>query len=109
MTEGITILNKVAVTGLPSWIMVSATVLFIIGVLIFIVDIIADCNWPVWTAVFLLIGWLILVVTIFLDITITTDKYRYECIIDDSVSYNEVVENYKIIEQRGDICVLEDK
>lgn len=47
MAEGITILNKVAVTGLPSWIMVSATVLFIIGVLIFIVDIIADCNWPV--------------------------------------------------------------
>lgn len=85
------------------------TVLFIIGVLIFIVDIIADCNWPVWTAVFLLIGWLILVICIFLDITITTDKYRYECIINDSVSYNEVVENYKIIKQRGDIWVLEDK
>lgn len=109
MTEGITILNKVAVTGLPSWVMVSATVLFIIGVLVFIVDIIADCNWPVWTAVFLLIGWLVLVICIFLDITITTDKYRYECTIDDSVSYNEVVENYKIIEQRGDIWVLEDK
>lgn len=65
MVEGITILNKTAITGLPSWIMGSATVLFIIGVLIFIVDIIADCNWPVWTAVFLLIGWLILVICIF--------------------------------------------
>lgn len=109
MVEGITILNKTAITGLPSWIMVSATVLFIIGVLIFIVDIIADCNWPVWTAVFLLIGWLIFVICVFLNITIKTDKCRYECIIDDSVSYNEVAKNYKIIEQRGDIWVLEDK
>lgn len=41
--------------------------------------------------------------------TVKTGEYRYECIIDDSVSYNEVVENYKIVEQRGDIWVLEDK
>ena len=38
-----------------------------------------------------------------------TGRYRYECTIDESVSMKEVYERYEIIEQRGDIWVLEDK
>lgn len=37
------------------------------------------------------------------------ERNQYECIIDDSVSINEVYENYNVIEQRGKIWVLEDK
>lgn len=37
------------------------------------------------------------------------ERNQYECIIDDSVSINEVYENYNIIERRGDIWVLEEK
>ena len=107
MIEGITILNKIAITGLPPWIMVSAIVLLAIGLLIFTVSIIAD--WPTWTVIIPAVSLLVFVICGILDGIIKTGEYRYECIIDDSVPYTEVVENYKIIEQRGDIWVLEDK
>lgn len=37
------------------------------------------------------------------------ERNQYECIIDDSVSINEVYENYNVLERRGDIWVLEEK
>lgn len=108
MVEGITILNKIAVTGLPSWIMVSAIIIITIGLLVFAISIIAE--WPTWTAIVpIIINLLVWLICGILNITIKTGEYQYECIIDDSVPYNEVVDNYKIIEQRGDIWVLEDK
>ena len=108
MIEGITILNKIAVTGVPSWILISAAVILIIGLIVFAISIIAE--WPTWTAIvpiiIILLVWLICGI---LNITIKTGEYQYECIIDDSVPYNEIVENYNIVEQRGDIWVLEEK
>lgn len=38
-----------------------------------------------------------------------TDRFRYECVIDDTTPFVEVVENYNIVGQRGDLWVLEDK
>lgn len=108
MVEGITILNTTAVTGLPTWISVLAFVIFFIGAIVFAVSMILDG--PVWvTASSLMIGLIIMIACGIFKYTVKTGEYRYECIIDDSVSYNEVVENYKIVEQRGDIWVLEDK
>lgn len=108
MAEGITILNKTAVTGLPTWIMVSSVVILVIGLIVLVVSLLAD--WPVWTAVIPIIS-AVLIFNIcgILNFIVKTGGYRYECIIDDSVPYNEVAKNYKIIEQRGDIWVLEDK
>lgn len=109
MTEGITILNKTAITGLPSWIITSATIILIIGMIAFVISLIM-VDWPIWTAIVPFISAVFIATTcVLLSLIIKTGEYRYECIIDDSVSYNEVVENYKIIEQRGDIWVLEDK
>lgn len=107
MVDGITILNKTAITGLPSWIITSSVVILIIGLIVLVVAILTD--WPVWTAIITFVGLFVFVICGILDITVKTGEYRYECTIDDSVSYNEVVENYKIIKQRGDIWVLEDK
>ena len=107
MIKGITILNKIAVTGVPSWVLVSAIIICIIGFIVFAIAIIAD--WPTWTAIIPAVSLLIFVICGILDGIIKTGEYRYECIIDDSVSYNEVVENYKIVERRGDIWILEDK
>lgn len=108
MVEGITILNKTAITGLPSWIMTSSVILLFIGLIILVVSLLAE--WPAWTAIVPIIS-AVLIFNIcgILNCIVKTGGYRYECIIDDSVSYNEVVENYKIVEQRGDIWVLEDK
>lgn len=33
---------------------------------------------------------------------------KYEAIIDDNVKLSEFEEKYKIIERRGDICVIEE-
>lgn len=87
--------------------MVSAIIIFTIGLLVFTVSIIVD--WPTQTTIIPAVSLLVFVICGILDGIIKTGEYRYECIIDDSVSYNEVVENYKIVEQRGDIWVLEDK
>lgn len=108
MVEGITVLNTTAVTGLPTWVSVLAFVIFFIGAIVFAVSMILDG--PVWvTASSLMIGLVVMIACGIFKYTVKTGEYRYECTIDDSVSYNEVVENYKIIEQRGDIWVLEDK
>ena len=108
MAEGITILNTTAVTGLPTWVSVLAFVIFFIGAIVFAVSMILDG--PVWiTTSSLIISLYIMGTCGILTCIIKTGEYRYECIINDSVPYNEVAENYKIIEQRGDIWVLEDK
>ena len=38
-----------------------------------------------------------------------TGKYQYEIMIDDSTTFSEVIEKYDIIEQRGEIFVVEEK
>lgn len=38
-----------------------------------------------------------------------TGRNRYECLIDGTTPFIEVAENYDIVEQRGDLWVLEDK
>lgn len=43
------------------------------------------------------------------DDGIPTGRYEIEAIIDESVSFKEVVEEYNFIEQRGDIYVFETK
>ena len=108
MIEGITVLNKIAVTGVPSWMMVFAIIISIIGFIVFAIAIIA--KWPAWKAIIpIIIILLIWFICGIFNITFKTGEYQYECIIDDSVPYNKVIDNYKIIEQRGDIWVLEDK
>ena len=108
MVEGITILNKTAITGLPTWVSVLAFIIFVTGLIVFAVSMILDG--PVWITTSSLIISLSMMVTCgILKCIIKTGEYRYDYIINDSVPYNEVADNYKIIEQRGDIWVLEDK
>lgn len=38
-----------------------------------------------------------------------TDRSRYECLIDDTTPFVEVVENYEIVGRRGNLWILEDK
>lgn len=34
---------------------------------------------------------------------------RYECAIDDTASFIEIMENYDVVGRRGDLWILEDK
>lgn len=36
-------------------------------------------------------------------------EIRYECAIDDTASFIEIMENYDVVDRRGDIWILEDK
>jgi hypothetical protein len=40
---------------------------------------------------------------------ITTTINTYEVVIDETVSFNEIIDKYNFIEKRGDIYVLQDK
>lgn len=40
---------------------------------------------------------------------VDTGRNKYEVILDDSVSANEIYDKYEVIERRGDIWVLQDK
>lgn len=44
-----------------------------------------------------------------LSAKVESGRNRYECLIDDTVPFVEVVENYDVVNQRGDLWILEDK
>ena len=44
-----------------------------------------------------------------LDESKPTGRYQYECTIDESVPFKDVLENYEVIEQKGKLWILEDK
>ena len=46
---------------------------------------------------------------ILVKMTHPTGRYRYECLINEDTSIVEIYNRYNIVEQRGDIWVLEDK
>ena len=41
------------------------------------------------------------------EVQVPTGEYQYEVIFEDNVSFTEVIEKYNIIEQRGEIFVVE--
>ena len=56
----------------------------------------------------------LLIMTLIADLSlifyeVPTNRYRYEVTIDESVTITEIYDNYDVIEQRGDIWILEDK
>ena len=40
---------------------------------------------------------------------VTTTVNTYEVVMDETVSFNEIIDKYNFIEKRGDIYVLQDK
>lgn len=112
MLEGITVLNQTTIYKgiIPEWVLL---VLLIGGIVCFAICWMCASNyWDLATKIFggLSIICLLTMLVLFLWWpTEPTGRYRYECTIDESVSMTEVYERYEIIEQRGDIWVLEDK
>lgn len=112
MIDGVTVLNKIAITGMPAW----ATAIFVVlfftfGSGSFLVAYIRIEKYKSLTPALLCVAAAICVVVIklILDSNVNTDRYKYECAIDDSVSISELYDHYDVVEQRGDIWVLKDK
>lgn len=99
MIEGVTVLNQtslrtVSITQIILWtVIIIVTLDFIMAEMYLIFPIALLCT---------------VLVCVFVPTT-HTGEYEYECIIDESVSFNELYEKYEIVEQRGSIWVLKDK
>lgn len=110
--DGITILNVTEVSE-NSTLLLVALIFLVIGAIINTVNALQSDDekqcilYGIFTVTLLALS----IVVVF-----TMDKDReanahnqYECLIDKSVSMEDVYENYTVIERRGDIWVLEDK
>lgn len=110
--DGITILNTIVVDECAKWASITTLALGIICMGTFLLMVISSGGTDTIclgiTSVLALIGAIILAITSQSHWR-TNERNQYECIIDDSVSINEVYENYNVIERRGDIWVLEEK
>lgn len=91
-----------------------------IGVVVFIISIIvffaisdksvsSILGWILVAIIFLGVIWVSVVYEIVHKEDVPTGRYRYECIIDDDASFTDILEDYVVIEQRGDLWILEDK
>ena len=111
----INVLNMTQIMGNPSYCDFLSTIgitCLIIELIILFISVIKD-NPKITTVVIAIILFIAgLFFIIFSEMhknTVPTGKYKYEVTIDENVSFTELNSKYNIIEQRGDIYVLEDK
>ena len=113
MTEGIDILNKIEIMAEPLILYLVPVVIFlsaVICVLILPISVAVDSPWPFVIILFLSIIAIVLSINVCTKSqSIHTGRYRYEVTIGDSVSFEDLIERYNIVDQRGKIYVLEDK
>lgn len=117
MLEGIEVLNKVEIMESPMWVIVVIIVLFIISLISLgmgIVDAIEDItDGHCW--IFIVVTTIAYIAILIMGnadnklLTEPTGKYEYQVTIDDSVSINELLEKYEIIEVNGKIYTIRDK
>lgn len=112
--EGVTILNTTPVTGLPIWLIIVciiACVAFVVFDAMIITDVVVFKR---KTRKILIVIFTILAIaapSLFghLNSIYETGHYYYECVIEDTASFNEIMNTYEVVDQRGDIWVLKDK
>lgn len=114
--KGIDILNKEEILTTPEWIGVVVFISTVIAIVSIILTVsFAITNRDVAFTFFIITfvcSYIICMVFNFINDKYKcepTGRYRYEATIDDSVSITEVYDRYNVVEQRGDIWILEDK
>ena len=103
-----TILNQTEIMQTSLWVLIVFIIFMVLGTSLVIVGFIANKEKiiPISLPVFFLA---IFIRALGSAYKVPTGRYRYECTIDSKTSISEINENYKIVEQRGDLWVLEDK
>ena len=110
--EGVTILNTTPITGLPIWLIIICIIACLVLVM-FDAMIIADIIvFKRKTRKILIVTFTILAIAAislfgYLNEVYETGHYYYECVIEDTASFNEIMDTYEIVDQRGDIWVFE--
>ena len=110
--EGVTILNRIDILEPPTWFVWAIISLCIVVGISFAVGVNKPYEWYSVVAgvmaILCILGIFILII-ISDEIQEPTGRYKYEVIIDDTVSITELYEKYEVVEQRGEIWVLKDK
>lgn len=109
--DGVIVLNAVERTRLPDWVRIGI-LLCVFAMVVFFIELftgdttkrmnLGGIGWActmVLICIFLVVG----------EIVAPKRIMQYECTIDSNVSFVELCEKYDVIEQRGDIWVLEEK
>ena len=109
--DGITILNTIIVNDRADWVSFIALTLGVICIVAFILTLTSNDNRVIIFGIISLLAIIAMPIIVITSKTHwrTNERNQYECIIDDSVSINEVYEKYNVIERRGKIWILEDK
>lgn len=110
--NGITILNTTIVDDYAQWVLPTVLALGIVCIVSFVLMLNTSGGTDtICSGVISLITLIVVYIIVFVSKHHwrINERNQYECIIDDSVSINEVYENYNVLERRGDIWVLEDK
>lgn len=105
MLEGITVLTQTEYEDASVlWLFIP---FFVVMMLIAITGAIAGCNdWVVSAAV---LAGLVVGAICYVQAMRPTGEYRYEVMIDESVSMTEFYEKYDVIDQRGKIYKIKEK
>lgn len=109
--DGVIVLNVVEQTRLPDWVLICILPCVFAMTIFFIELLTGDTTKRITIGG---IGWACTVVLIFIFLvvgkTVVPKRIlQYECTIDSNVSFVELYEKYDVIEQRGDIWILEEK
>ena len=109
--DGITILNTIIVNDRADWVSFTVLALGVICIVAFILTLTSNDNRVIIFGIICLLAMIAMPIIVITSKSHwrTNERNQYECIIDDSVSINEVYEKYNVIEQRGKIWILEDK
>lgn len=112
MVEGVEILNKTKIMDSPSWIFPVLIGLVIIIFIALLCGLSLSCDHFILSAISGIIAVIAfggVIALCIIDPKIHTERYSYECVIEDTASLNDVSDTYEIVEQRGKIWILEDK
>lgn len=111
MIEGIEILSKTEIMTSPDW-LVWAAIFGAFGIVLigFVVSILfqADDRPSAFITGLIALAYAIIMVGVFSN-SEPTGRYKYEATIDETVNFTELYERYDVVDQRGQIYILEDK
>ena len=102
--DGVQILNIIQRADMTPFGIFCGVVMLVSGMFAIVA---VGCESKKWVAIFII--FFIIGCVMMCSSKSETKIMRYEAIIDDSVSYIELTEKYNVIEQRGEIFVLEEK
>lgn len=113
MIDGVTILatNIVTTTNpILNTILIALGIIAGLGFLLLIFGLITDClGIGVTGGISLIAAFILFIICIPIDAATQVPDYNtYEVILDDSVSMNEFMNTYEVLEQRGQIYVVKE-